>query len=397
MTFTGRHYETGTLANVFAAQGIVNPHTGKPYSEALMLGLSGGIAFGYFTFQYTEMPPFAILLTRNTFDPMETLLGALGGKHDDRTTTKPEIAQRLLDEALDKGQAPIVWADSMSMPYTNVEASPGWWFMTPMSVHGRSEDGYLVVDQTDAAIPVSRDDLAVARGRVKKTRYRMVTIESVDPARVAEAAREGIRTCIDLFTKQPPKGARTNFGFEGYRHLAKMLVNETNASSWAKIFPTDDLLFRALVGAKIQPGPFRSALTGGALNADRDTCASFLIEAAGLLGRPALTEVAPLCAEAGAAWSRLAEETLPASLAPFHRARELILRRAELSRLRGAEVSPEMRALDLEFEALSRSVAESLAEAGYRRADHLARIAARVDEVRIAEEAMVAALGAAIG
>ena len=48
--FTGRHWETGSIHNAFAMQGIKAPHTGRPYSEALLLGISGGIPFGDFTF-----------------------------------------------------------------------------------------------------------------------------------------------------------------------------------------------------------------------------------------------------------------------------------------------------------------------------------------------------------
>ena len=48
--FDGRHWETGSIHNALVLQGILAPHTGKPYSEALLLGVSGGIAFGYFTF-----------------------------------------------------------------------------------------------------------------------------------------------------------------------------------------------------------------------------------------------------------------------------------------------------------------------------------------------------------
>lgn len=45
--FTGRHWETGSIHNAFAMQGINAPHTGQPHSEALLLGISGGITFGY--------------------------------------------------------------------------------------------------------------------------------------------------------------------------------------------------------------------------------------------------------------------------------------------------------------------------------------------------------------
>ena len=65
--FEGRHYETGSVQNILALQGVKAPHTGRPYSEAFLLGVSGGIAFGYFTFEYKGFLPHLALLPRNTF------------------------------------------------------------------------------------------------------------------------------------------------------------------------------------------------------------------------------------------------------------------------------------------------------------------------------------------
>ncbi len=66
--FGGRHYETGTIHNALAYQGVRAPHTDEPYSEALLMGVSGGVAFGYFTFHYAGLEPqlSAIPLTRWT-------------------------------------------------------------------------------------------------------------------------------------------------------------------------------------------------------------------------------------------------------------------------------------------------------------------------------------------
>jgi hypothetical protein len=75
--FAGRHWETGTVCNALAYQGVKAPHTGKPASEALLLGITGGVTIGYFTFEYTGYLPHLALLTRNTFSPLETLLERL--------------------------------------------------------------------------------------------------------------------------------------------------------------------------------------------------------------------------------------------------------------------------------------------------------------------------------
>jgi hypothetical protein len=42
--FDGTHWEMGSVHNFFAYRGFNAPHTGKPYSEALLMGISGGVA-----------------------------------------------------------------------------------------------------------------------------------------------------------------------------------------------------------------------------------------------------------------------------------------------------------------------------------------------------------------
>ena len=90
--FTGRHWETGSIHNALAMQGVKAPHTDQPYSEALLLGVSGGIAFGYFTFEYKGYLPHVSLLTRNTFDSFTTILERLGIPQDVQQTNKVDIA-----------------------------------------------------------------------------------------------------------------------------------------------------------------------------------------------------------------------------------------------------------------------------------------------------------------
>ena len=57
--FNGRHWETGTVCNFLAYTGVKAPHTGRPYSEALLMGVSGGAVMGYFSFAYEGYDPHA--------------------------------------------------------------------------------------------------------------------------------------------------------------------------------------------------------------------------------------------------------------------------------------------------------------------------------------------------
>src|SRR5690348_4881397 len=118
--FFGRHSGTGTVANALAAMGVKNPKTGKPYSEALALGASGGIAFGYFVFEYKGHLPHVALLTRNTFSPFERTLDNLAIRREARETTDGARAEKNLRAELDSGNPAIVLADAYSLPYTGL-------------------------------------------------------------------------------------------------------------------------------------------------------------------------------------------------------------------------------------------------------------------------------------
>ena len=119
----GRHSETGSVHNALALQGLSAPHTGKPYSEALLLGVSGGIAFGYFTFEYKGYLPHVAILTRNTFSPFQAVLERLGIAQDVQQTNKAETAEGNLMNTLESGLYPILWADQFSLPYNFLSAA----------------------------------------------------------------------------------------------------------------------------------------------------------------------------------------------------------------------------------------------------------------------------------
>src|SRR5689334_11495314 len=142
-----RPSETPTLAHALAVRGAVAPHTGQPYSEALLLAISGGIALGYFVFEYHGYLPHIALLTRNTFDPLETILDRLALPREVQQTVKAEQGQANLDAALEAGHAPLVWADQYMLPYSGIGRREDGWAMQPLVVLARDGADYLVADR----------------------------------------------------------------------------------------------------------------------------------------------------------------------------------------------------------------------------------------------------------
>jgi hypothetical protein len=162
--FNGRHYETGSIHNALAVQGVKASHTGKPYSEALLLGISGGIAFGYFTFEYKGYLPHVAMLPRNTFSSFTTILERLGIAQDIQQTNKAEIAEKNLVNVLESGLHPLVWADQFSLPYNDLKPDDAMWGMIPILAVETDGKSVAVVDRSVQPLQLSMAELTKARG-----------------------------------------------------------------------------------------------------------------------------------------------------------------------------------------------------------------------------------------
>ena len=171
--FAGRHHETGTLRDALAWAGARVPHTGEPPSEALLLGISGGIAFGYFTFHYQGYPPHLVLLSRNTFDPLATLYERLAIPRDLRQTGSATKGVDNLRSALDEGHAAIVEADAFGLPWTLLPPDERNWGMIPLLVYGLDEENAWIAGPSSQPLVIPAATLHEARGRVKKAKYRV--------------------------------------------------------------------------------------------------------------------------------------------------------------------------------------------------------------------------------
>ncbi|HJS30080.1 MAG TPA: BtrH N-terminal domain-containing protein, partial [Anaerolineales bacterium] len=115
--FSGLHWETGTVRNFFAYRGYTAPHSDRPYTEAMLMGISGGAVMGYFSFAYEGYDPHVSLLTRNTFDPWDTMLQRLGVAQTVLQTNSSEKGLFNLIDTLESGIPAIVWADLFTLPY----------------------------------------------------------------------------------------------------------------------------------------------------------------------------------------------------------------------------------------------------------------------------------------
>lgn len=345
--FAGRHYETGAVHNLLAYQGVK-----VPLSEATLLGISGGLAFGYFTFTYKGYTPHMVLLTRNTFDPLPTLLERLGVVQEVLQTTDPKKAEANLLEVLDSGRPALVWADAYSLPYNNMAATDKMWAMFPLVVFGYDGHTAHIADRSGQPLTVSASDLQTARARVKQNKFRVVALDLPDTSKIASAVHKGLCQSVRLFTAAPPRGTRNNFGLTGMQHWAKMLTNTRNAQSWERLFPAGNKLWAALVGHGTQPGLFNWILAWGDGGAERERYAQALDEAAELLKRPQLKSAAAGFRHAHAEWEILGQIALPDGVPAFQDARHLLTEREKCFITRGEAALKEIKEINQQLAKL---------------------------------------------
>ena len=341
--FNGRYWETGSVHNVFAYRGINAPHTGKPFSEAFLMGVSGGAVMGYFSFAYEGYDPHARILTRNTFDPFDTMLSRLGVIQNRMHTSKADKAVKNLTDTLEEGVPAIVWADIFSLPYNNPEKDDGMWGMMPIVVYGYDEaaDKVWIADRSNVALSVTVDELHEARARVKKDKFRVLTLDPPNPEKISSAVQAGIWDCINLYTEKPPKGSKNNFGLAAFKHWAKLLTKPKQRLSWEKEFPAGRKMYAGLTNIFHDVNVF-----GKVGYAERDVYADFLEETAVLLNKPALNEVAMHYRASAKVWDELGPILLPHEIAPFGEARELMLKRRDLFNSQGNSALPQIKQID---------------------------------------------------
>lgn len=355
--FSGRHWETGSIHNALAMQGIKAPHTGQPYSEALLLGVSGGIAFGYFTFEYKGYLPHVAMLMRNTFNPFSTILERLGIAQDVQQINKADMAEKNLLGTLESGLYPLVWADQFSLAYNCLNPDNAMWGMMPILAVETDGKSVTVADRSSQPLHLSMGDLTKARGRVKEDKYRIMTLDAPQTTKLAAAVHMGIFQAIKLFTEEPPRGARDNFGFAAYKKLAELLVNTRNKQSWERFFSPGVRMYHALAGSAVQPGAYHWVMTwGSADGAERGLYADFLLEAAQILKKPALKESAEKFRESYSLWLTFSDALLPDDIPLLGESKKLIRKKHDLFINEGESALPEIRRINARLnELLSQS------------------------------------------
>jgi hypothetical protein len=384
----GRHPDTAALARLLAALGITDPATGRPLTEAMALGVAGGIGFAYFTFEYEELTTLYLGGRLNSYvqkqDATEAALARLGVPFQTRRTTGPATAERHLRAALDQGRPVIATVDMARLRY---RAVPDWLCgMTPQDVLVELADGEpLLWDLAPARFPVTWAELAEARAGVRSARHRLVVAQPPEgPVDLAGAAAAGIADTWPGMLAPPLR----NFGVPGLAKWAELLTDRRSPKGWPRLLAGPGRQFQLLTWLYDW---VETAGTGGGFF--RAMYAEFLEQAAGPLERPGLAELAGDYRRLAAGWTALARAAVAAGGdGPLTRAAALLERRRELVERQGAAAAGELAAVQDELAALAREATDPQPLHDTARASLLAGLRQRVLDLAEAEEAAAATL-----
>jgi Butirosin biosynthesis protein H, N-terminal/Domain of unknown function (DUF4872) len=321
----GVHPDTHAIAGVLANRGLLDPHSGRPLSEAMVLGVGGGLGAGYILWEFKAHDLRSLVLGfRNSWQypdrwALKTCarLGVPAGLHE--TGSSSRAAQELA-AAVGQGVPAIVWADQQLLGYRHLPAWLEGYGGHPVTVYGIDERAgvALVDDRNRAPLTVPLDALAAARARVGSYKHRLLALDTpaaeLDAEKLAKAVRDGLAEQAEHL------GQRSDsFSLPAFRKWARLLTSTSNAKAWPKVFADRVSLFDACLSVYENLEPAAGS-GGGNL---RGLYAQFLEEAAGLLDAPALAGVASAYREAAAHWHQVAEVALPADREPFAEARRL--------------------------------------------------------------------------
>lgn len=304
----GIHPETATLANALAFKGGVAPHTGKPFTEEMLLGIGGGIGMGYALVESKTLDTTSVTLgLQNRWNDPRAYVHAIcrrvGADHHFHETTGAKAAWGHLEVSLRDGFPAICWVDQGCLPYLHLPADHEGVMSWAVTVYGIDEIGKvaLVDDLGKKPFLLSRDQLQRARGRTSAHRNRLLTVGAPDDPDLETAVQGGIADCVEQMNS-----ANDAVGLKSLLKWSKLVNDRRNRKGWPVLFKGGRGLYGVLVS--LHEAICHHGTDGSGL---RSMYADFLSESARALEDKSLAAISRKYRAVGKRWARLAETALP--------------------------------------------------------------------------------------
>lgn len=302
------HRESALVARLLRDAGQLAPHTGEPFTEAMVCGLAGGIGFLYAVFEYKGLPPLVTLVAQHHPDPWApAALRRAGVAFTEAHSGSPAPATTALRRDLDDGRTVLCTIARGRLPWhpdDPFDADP-----YPVLVTAAPDGTDLVVDDgtgVENTVPV--ETFVTAWSAHRKGRHHRLVVTGKTGERTGDpAVRDAIATTVAHLTGPVLGNAfDVNFGLSGLERFATQLRDERTKTGWARRFADPDALAAGL--RRVHDCIERELTAPGAT---RPLYAEFLDEAATIVDVPPAAGDA--YREAGERWHGLASAALTAS------------------------------------------------------------------------------------
>jgi len=392
--FGGMHPETAGIKNVLAYHGLKAPHTGEPFSEAMLLGIGGGLGMGYILWEFQENDTKAIALGfRNNWQYPERFIRGmcerLGVRMGISETAGKKTADKKLREALENKRPCLAWASKSGLPYLHIPEGVGKHWGHVVVVYGLDEEKgeALVDDRVGKPLRVPIDTFVEARNCIPSFKNRLIWIEDTPKSVDLETAVwEGLRDCVSHLSK-----SSDSFSLPALRKWARTMTDVRNKKGWPLVFAGGQGLFRPL--------RFLCETTLG-LTGDgplRGLYADFLEEAAPIVDQPKLNAAAEKYRELEEMWRDLGEAALPNANKTLSRVKEALKEKHELLWGEDAPDPERIEALNEEIYSAHKNLNESFPMNERRTLEFFGKLQRRLIALFKAEREALKALRVAVG
>lgn len=321
----GYHDLTATLKNALTAMGVTAPHTGQPFTEAMLLGIGGGLGAGYILWEFKSHGAGSLVIAFSnlwnyTVRHMTNMCERINVQITVQETSGVKAAKANFDAAVAVGKPFLVAVDKASLPYQQLPESLKGYGVWLVGVHGVENGDVLVDDLSEKLYRVPVDIFMAARNVIPSDKNRIIRIEAPTNIDIQAAINTGLADCIEYMSS----GSET-FALPVYKKWARMFTDTKNKKGWPVVFGERKGLFNAL--GSIYEGVILDDTEGCGL---RGMYADFLIEAADVVNKPALKQVAQQYRALADLWVEFAESALPASVPELRNLRDLLRQRYQL-------------------------------------------------------------------
>ncbi|MFX1492044.1 MAG: BtrH N-terminal domain-containing protein [Promethearchaeota archaeon] len=422
----------GALRNILDHLGVIAPHSGEPFTEALLMGIGGGLGAEYATWAFKGIdpsrPPKSQLYLRyhhvkNYIEKKEEtflrkIATRIGTPLTVKETTSRERADQFLHQSLQAGNPVMVQLSIWHSIYSRQEVNdryhnnckfyppllydeyvsflpyyslPYPWITGHFAIlYGIDEDSNQVylTDYSNRPHTLSLHQFTDSRSIIKgwKNAAYTITVPQTKP-NLVKAIRLGIHDSTESLLHEKTVISGAHLRVEAWKAMATMIGDFDGKRGWLALFKEPWQLYDTLTRLHAQIAFHNS--DSGAL---RSSYADFLEEASNILKKPTLKQIAHQFSEIGIMWDEIGTTALNDNIPELLSTRKAALKWHNTFKVQGSAASQSLDNLSKKIQGIRSTFTKELPLTQRELLTLLEELSIRFHEVYEAEKAALQAL-----